>query len=298
MAPALPPFGEIRDDLPGVDFTVKPVFRQRKSAFVRLFTKTPPGVRCPHFYELVLSNGCPYNCTYCYLQLTFRGEKRPVLFTNPWQTVRKELEAVGDGVFSTGELSDSLAVVPPLLTSAIDYFCRQTEKYLLLTTKSCDVSFFESLEPTPQVIISFSVNAQEIASRFEKFAPPPIARLKAAAKLLERGWRVRIRLDPIIWEDDSSSYYRICQEIRALKPERVTIGMLRQYPGLFRFAPHAPRKNLYKAPDGRMRYPISVRLHAYKLIAEWLGFQPALCKETNDVWQALGWTFYGCNCTL
>jgi spore photoproduct lyase len=212
--------------------------------------------------------------------------------------VRKELEAVGDGVFSTGELADSLAVVPPLLRSAVDYFRGQPGKYLLLTTKSCNVSFFKDLEPTRQVIVSFSVNAPDVAARYEKLAPPPLgARLKAAAKLLEWGWRVRIRLDPVVWEGDSPSYRRICREIAAVQPERVTVGTLRQYPGLFRFAPCAPRQNLHKAADGRMRYPVSVRLHAYRRIAEWLGFQPALCKETDDVWQALGWTFYGCNCT-
>lgn len=298
MDPLVPRSGKMEEVLPGDSFAAKLVFRERKSAFVRLFTKTPPGVRCPHFYELVLSNGCPYDCAYCYLQLTFRGEKRPVLFTNHWQAVCKELEAVGDGVFSTGELADSLAVVPPLLSSAVDYFRRQPGKYLLLTTKSCNVSFFKDLEPTPQVIVSFSVNAPDVAARFEKLAPPPLARLKAAARLLEWGWRVRIRLDPVVWEGGASpTYHRICQEIRAIQPERVTVGTLRQYPGLFRFAPHAPRKNLHKAPDGRMRYPTSVRLHAYRRIAEWLGFQPALCKETDDVWQALGWTFYGCNCT-
>lgn len=272
-------------------------FRERKSAFIRLFTKTPPGVKCPHFYELILSNGCPYDCTYCYLQLTFRGNKRPVLFTNSWQEVLKELEATKDGVFSTGELADSLAVIPPLLSPALDYFRRQHGKYLLLTTKSCNISFFKNLEPTPQVIVSFSVNSSNVAECFERLAPPPFARLKAAAKLLEWGWRVRVRLDPVVWDENSSSYRQICREIAAIHPERVTVGTLRQYPGLFRFAPHAPRNSLRKAPDGRMRYPVSMRLEAYRQIAEWLGFQPALCKETDDVWQALDWTFYGCNCT-
>ncbi|MDP2857911.1 MAG: hypothetical protein Q8P50_08040 [Bacillota bacterium] len=91
--------------------------RERKSDFVKLFDKTPAGVICPHFYELVLSNGCPYDCAYCYLRLTFRGHKSPVLFTNSWDRVRAEIEAIDQGVFSTGELADSLAVEPPLLQS-------------------------------------------------------------------------------------------------------------------------------------------------------------------------------------
>lgn len=274
------------------------ILRERKSQFVRLFTKTPPDVCCPHFYELILSNGCPYNCSYCYLQLTFRGKKNPVLFTNNWHSVQQEIERVEAGVFSTGELADSLAIIPPLLPPLLEYFRGQSSKYLLLTTKSCNIDLFRELEPIPQVIISFSINSLAAAASFERLAPSPLARLKAATKLLEKGWRVRIRLDPIIWEVGLGSYRNVCKDIAALKPERVTVGTLRQYPALYRFAPDAPKKGLRKSTDGRMRYTSSVRLHIYQQIADWLGFQPALCKETKEIWDALNWTFYGCNCTV
>ena len=67
--------------------------RERKSKFVKLFDKTPPGVCCPHFYELVLSNGCPYDCSYCYLRLTFRGNTQPTLFVNGWEKVKSDLRS-------------------------------------------------------------------------------------------------------------------------------------------------------------------------------------------------------------
>ncbi|WP_172839080.1 hypothetical protein [Thermanaeromonas toyohensis] len=66
-----------------------------------------------------------------------------MVFTNSWQQVQNELDRAGPGVFSTGELADSLAVVPPLLGEAIEYFRGQKQKYLLLTTKSCNVKLFE-----------------------------------------------------------------------------------------------------------------------------------------------------------
>ena len=116
---------------------------------------------CPHFYELVLSNGCPYNCLYCYLKLTFRGNKSPVIFTNSWTQVEKELLRVPSGVFSTGELADSLAVVPDLLGPALDWFSRQQTRYLLLTTKSTNIGPLIEREPSPQIIVSFSINAPE-----------------------------------------------------------------------------------------------------------------------------------------
>jgi len=57
------------------------------------------------------------------------------------------------------------------------------------------------------------------------------------------------------------------------------------------------KEGLKKSSDGRMRYPLSERVKIYEKIASWLGRIPALCKETKDVWETLGWTFTECNCT-
>ncbi len=271
--------------------------RERKAEFVRLFDKTPPGVVCPHFNELILSNGCPFSCDYCYLKLTFRGKKSPVLFTNDWSQVQKQLNASSDGVFSTGELADSLAVVPPLLEDALDYFGDQRGKYLLLVTKSINTKRLLKRTPSPQVIISFSINSPIAAATFEHGVPTPTSRLGAAKELLHAGWRVRIRLDPIIGQVDLQDYKDICEQIGQSGFERVTVGTLRQYPGLHNYAKEAPRQGLRKAPDGRMRYSIEDRVAIYQQVAEWLGLRPALCKETDDLWNLLGWTFRGCNCT-
>ncbi len=272
--------------------------RQRKSKFVKLFDKTPPSVVCPHFYELVLSNGCPFDCSYCYLKLTFRGRKEPVLYENPWPEVERELDKQAAGVFSTGELADSLAVTPPLLKPALDYFERQQNKYLLLLTKSINTAVLLERKPTSQVIVSFSINAPLAARTFELHAPDPIQRLKAAEALKKAGWRIRFRIDPIILDVGLTPYREIARRINDLEPERVTIGSLRQYPGLFRFAKNAPREGLYRAPDGRMRYSEDARKRTYETIASWLSDEPALCKETRSIWRSLGWKFNGCNCSV
>ncbi len=273
------------------------VNRERKSKFVRLFDKTPPGVCCPHFYELILSNGCPYDCSYCYLRLTFRGNTQPTLFINGWQDIKTELDTVPEGVFSTGELADSLAVIPPALPQCLEYFSGLQNKFLLLVTKSINVNILRQREPSRQVILSFSVNSLPAAEKYEKAAPSPIRRLETASELIERGWRVRIRLDPVILETGIEHYESICRRIADIHPEMVTVGTLRQYPALFRFAPDAPRKGLSRARDGRMRYTVNERLRTYEKVASWLRFQPALCKETEEVWQVLGWENNGCNCT-
>jgi len=272
--------------------------RLRKSKFVRLFDKTPKDVICPHFYELILSNGCLYNCSYCYLRLTFRGKCSPVLFVNEWSAVKQELDQVKAGCFSTGELADSLAVIPPLLPQALDYFGYQETRNLLLVTKSINIDILTDRPASVKIIPSFSVNSSVVARKHERGAPEPLERLEAAEELKKNGWRVRIRLDPIILEEGLETYKDICARIARLQPEMVTVGSLRQYPGLFNYAPNAPREGLSLSSDRRMRYPLEVRRKTYRQIAEWLGFQPGLCKETIDLWDILGWEFRGCNCTL
>ena len=142
----------------------------------------------------------PFNCQYCYLRLTLGIYKGPVVFTNPWPEVERQLEKIPAGVFSTGELADSLAITPPLLKPAIEYFRRQKDKFLFLTTKSTNIELLLGMRPTPQVWISFSVNAVKTWELFEKNTPHPDERLAAAWRLKEAGWRVRIRIDPIIPE--------------------------------------------------------------------------------------------------
>lgn len=264
------------------------VKRERKSEFVKLFDKTPPEVACPYFYELVLSNGCPFDCSYCYLKLTFRGQTRPTLFTNGWEEVKQELDAIPKGVFSTGELADSLAVQPPLLEKTLDYFKNQRDKYLLLLTKSINTGIFKKRKPNKQIIISFSVNSVPAYEKYEKKTPHPLKRLQVAKELKDLGWRIRIRIDPIILETGLKNYKVICEKVAKLKPEMVTVGTLRQFPGLFRFAPDAPREGLSKCNDGRMRYSVEVRKQVYQSIKEWLGFQPSLCKRNKNFMEKFG----------
>ncbi len=275
------------------------VKRERKSKFVKLFDKTPPEVFCPHFYELILSNGCPYNCDYCYLRLTFRGKTEPNVFENNWNSIEDELKNIKQGVFSTGELADSLAVVPTLLPDALDYFSKETNKVLLLVTKSTNVNILRQRTPSNQIILSFSLNSVPVAKALEKEAPNPILRIQTAEEMIRTGWRVRIRLDPIVIGNgfNFNDYEYICKRTASIKPERVTIGTLRQYPTLHNFAPNAPRIGMTRADDGRLRYSINQRVKAYKQIAAWLGLQPALCKETKEIWDLLNWRFLGCNCT-
>jgi spore photoproduct lyase len=282
----------------GLNFAPDPAVlaRERKSGFIRFFDGTD-GLVCNQFYRLILSNGCPFNCRYCYLRLTLGGNRGPVVFTNPWPEVERQLEKIPAGVFSTGELADSLAVTPPLLKPALNYFSGQPDKFLCLTTKSTNIQPLLKMRPTPQVWISFSVNASETWELFEKDTPHPEARLAAARHLMDAGWRVRVRIDPIIPEVGIHRYREIAGAVRDLAPERVTLGVLKQFPRVPRGRGEGPWRWLAKSPNGLRRYPDRLKARIFQQMAEWLGFQPAVCRETPGLWEELGWKPQGCNCT-
>lgn len=269
---------------------------QRTAPFVRRFQSDKRTV-CPGFYNLVLSTGCQGRCTWCYLQGTLRGQKFVRLYNNPWEQVQRELEAAGPGVFNCGELADSLLTEPPLLEPAIEWFRGQEDKTLLLVTKAWQEARCPlTMQPHPQVVVSASINAIPAAEKYELRVPGPIHRLVALEWLKNNGWRVRVRLDPVVLLSSLRHYQYACLLIKALGPERVTVGSLRPYPPVAARLPAELKEKLVKDGDGRMRYPLEWRVEAYQRIADWLGSQPALCKETPALWKALGWEWAKCNC--
>lgn len=281
------------------------ILRERKSSFVSRFE---PHEGCPGFWKLVLSNGCNFGCRYCYLRGTFRGTAgpgKPVGFTNDWNQVREQIEqqTPPGTILNTGELADSFSPRPPLLPDALDYFSAQEDRTLLLVTKA-SVAALESLrgrKPSPSIIVSFSVSGETTWKLWEESTPSPLERLKAARLLRQEGWRVRIRIDPITLLSQDSNSQRagetaIC--LMATSPwERITVGALRPLPPVYAMLPKGLAADLTKQGE-RYRYPLDWRHEVFENIAKCLDFQPGLCKEPQETWNALGWTNDGrCNCT-
>jgi spore photoproduct lyase len=291
--------------------------RRRKSNFVRLFDKTPPGIICPHFYILAHANGCPYDCSYCYLQLTFRGKVKPVLFQNLedlTREVRQFLELPEPSVLNAGELSDGLAFdhVTGLSRFTVPVFAAQNRHKLLFLTKSDNVRRILDLEHGRQTIVSFSVNASAVSGIYEKAAAPIGKRLTAAGKTKAAGYPVRFRIDPIIpvpgWRN---MYEELIDRILDVEPERVTLGTLRYFPNVKSFARKLGRDTSVfdfaterSGEDGRYRVSLDRRLRVYSTLLERINNRVpvGICKETRRCRDVLNAKFAlgenVCNCTL
>lgn len=310
--------------------SVFPVAERRQ--FIKQFTgpEADTGIVCFRFWQLVHASGCPFTCAYCFLQTTtiFRVNKAALmgLIYGNWEEmvdeVKRWLDWPTPRMLIVGELQDGLAfdnayaavTGRPLTHHLIPLFAAQRRHRLIFLTKSALVKNALALEPTPQVVFSWSVNADYVARRWEHGAPRPKSRFKAAAIMQQAGWPVRFRLDPMIpyhdgGDDWRAGYAAVIETINALRPEMVTIGALRaSSKGLVT----AARKNgrdadifdylSDKDPSGfKYRLPFEQQLELYRFAIERLDRQkitPALCKEDVTVWKALGLQFAGCHCLL
>jgi spore photoproduct lyase len=296
------------------------LLRDRKSPFIEQF-QHPLG-RCAKFYKLTAYNNCNFWCEYCYLYLTFRAFPVSTHFVN-YDKMFKDIEKfdrqfIPDAlrVLNLGELGDPLAVddITGLSEQLVSFMPKHASRTkLLFLTKSDSVQNLLEVAHGGQTIISFSINTDQIWQYLEHRTPSPMDRLKAARKVQEAGYELRLRIDPMVrystWEKD---YRRLIEMIfDHVEPSRITIGEYRPAEGLSsHIKSRFPESPLLKvngsliAEAGKLRYPREYRIEMFRAIADGIRcyskkVQIALCKETPQVWKAVGLEGGGlcCNCT-
>jgi spore photoproduct lyase len=296
------------------------LLRDRKSPFIEQF-QHPLG-RCAKFYKLTAYNSCNFWCEYCYLYLTFRTCPVSTHFVN-YKRMLKDIEkfdrqSIPDAlrVLNLGELGDPLAVddITGLSEQLIPFMPKHAPRTkLMFLTKSDCVKNLVEMAHGGQTIVSFSINTDQVWRHLEHRTPSPTDRLKAARRVQDAGYELRLRIDPVVrystWEED---YRRLTEMIfDHVEPSRITIGEYRPAEGLSgHIKTRFPESPLLKvngsliAEAGKLRYPREYRIEMFRAIAGGIRcyskkVQIALCKETPQVWKAVGLEGKGlyCNCT-
>ncbi|MFB0524254.1 MAG: radical SAM protein [Phycisphaerae bacterium] len=279
------------------------------SSFVGYFDgQLGSNVRCRPYYKLVpVSNGCPYYCTYCYLAFVYRKYapfiKININYDTMFKQIRKTLSHCRCKVsFNMGEMLDSLALdhVTNLTTMLIPFFCSLSRGFLMLLTKSNNIGNLLAVKPNKQTVLSWSLNSDEIIKTHELGTASLDERIRAAKLCQDHGYRIRLRIDPGIlhpnWQAGYSDLIR--ETLTVIKPENITLGMLRLLPGHPRLAIKAygsrARKlcshNFIKgASDGKLRYPPKQRVEFYTFLIDTIrsfdkNVSISLCRETPEIW--------------
>jgi spore photoproduct lyase len=298
------------------------VGRVNDGSIIKRFDKTPlpekdTDVICPHFLELKWAYGCPYDCSWCYLKGTFRFRpegikpvikdlQKVMLHTQTFLDEVKEPE-----ILNTGEIADSLMyenVKSPFSKLIIPLFEGQKKHKVLFVTKSNNVKNLLEISPHTQVIISFSLNAIPIAELWEKRAPKVIDRIEAGKQLLDAGYEVRIRIDPMVPVDNWENFYKelIDKIFSKFRPERITLGSLRGLQSTINGTKDTSWVHFLKETSNwGKKIDFVTRLKMYSSLIFYLNKKYkykynriALCKETKAMWQKLGMNYkkIRCNC--
>ena len=289
-------------------------------SIIKRFDKTPPptkstSVICPHFLELKWAYGCPFDCAWCYLKGTFRflpTRTKPVVkdYGKIEFHVRRFLGVLTiPEILNTGEIADSLmweGSSTPFSRFIIPVFEEQNRHKVLFVTKSNNIKHLLEINPHNQAILSFSLNADEVAERWESGAPPVNKRIEAGRQLSQAGYEVRVRIDPIVPVSDWESHYGrlVDQILSSFIPSRITLGSLR---GLQSTINGSTDKSwleyLKEGSNWGKKVDFKTRYATYSAIIRRLkeGYDYndiALCKETVAMWTKLGMDYEGmrCNC--
>jgi spore photoproduct lyase len=289
-------------------------------SIIKRFDKTPipmkkTDVVCPHFLELKWAYGCPFDCAWCFLKGTLRlleTKTKPTI--KEYCKIQRHLESFfrnngqSSEVLNSGELADSLMAENthrPFSNFIVPLFEEQEQHKILFLTKSTNIKNLAALRNHSQAIVSFSLNAPSVSSKWEK-APPIKKRIDAAGILSSLNYEVRIRIDPIVpirnWQ---KAYLGLIDAIfKKIIPERITLGSLR---GLQSTINNAKDKSwtmyLTETSNWGKKIGFDLRFLVYNTIIQYLKSEYnytkiALCKETVEMWNELGMDYkeIQCNC--
>lgn len=260
-----------------------------------------------NYYLLNIGYGCPYDCSYCYLQ-EYQNLPAIVLPANVGEFLQGmdlvlQKNANQFTRIGTGEYTDSLAL--DWLTEyskALVPFFRNRAVTLELKTKSDCIENLLGLDHGGKTVVSWSVNPERFA-KDEKGAAPVLKRLEAARQCEKAGYGTAFHFDPILhaenWENDYKEF--VAKLFSYVKPSVrwISLGTLRFHKDLRRAAEFRhPDTDIFLAEerldpvDDKMRYSVTLRIEIYQKMVSWIkeyakNVPIYLCMESPEVWKSV-----------
>ncbi len=261
--------------------------------------------RCCNYHVVDIMQGCPFDCAYCILQLYLphkhirvAGNTDNVLL-DIQKSIQHEKRRIG-----SGELSDSLALdkTIPLSKIIVPFVNKQDNILFEFKTKSDVIDNLLNLNPK-NVMVSWSLNPQEIISQEEPLTAGLERRLQAAKQVSEYGYKVGFHFDPLIMVDNFEELYgslidKLTSYIKEESVEYISISTFR-CPGELmniirqRKTPSVLTKgDFIKGIDGKTRYFKAERIKMIgyvtnKIKKEWKNVFIYYCMEHDTIWNKL-----------
>ncbi|MBP5159429.1 MAG: radical SAM protein [Lachnospiraceae bacterium] len=188
-----------------------------------------------HFYYTSCVMNCLYDCEYCYLQGMYPSANIVVFvnYEDIFDAVR-DLLAQFPVYLCISYDSDLLAMESWLgMVHRWAAFVRENKDLTVeLRTKSAAFDRISDIEPCDRFVLAWTVSPEDIAKKYEHRAPQTAARLACAARALEKGFPVRLCLDPMLnTRGFEEAYGGLIEQAAALfdmsKLKDVSLGVFR-----------------------------------------------------------------------
>jgi spore photoproduct lyase len=276
-----------------------------KGHFFKRCPGSRPGLACCNYFVLNWGQQCDMNCSYCYLQ-SFINSPVLTIYTNLDAALQelRELNMADQALrIGTGETVDSLSLDDfTLFSHELIGFFRDYPKWTLeFKTKSAKVEQFLDIPHKNNVVVSWSINPQNVIAKEEHLTASLQERLAAAEKCLQRGFKIAFHIDPMIyhpeWEKNYSILvHEICQRFRPEDIPYLSVGALRFQPEQksimrerFGLDSWVTRAEVFPSQDGKLRYDAELRQKMFNYVMgcfkqdspAWRIF---MCMETPETW--------------
>jgi spore photoproduct lyase len=196
------------------------------------------GLGGDHNYYFSHMLNCIYDCRYCFLQGMYQSAHQ-LLFVNfedfADEMRQKAARHAGQPVwFYSGYDCDSLANEP--MTHFTEHFIPVVASidnaWMELRTKSTQVRGMLKQEPLERVVTAFSFSDRISHAQLEHGVPAIGKRIDAMRRLMDAGWKVGLRLDPIVYHSNYQVEFKalleqIFSEIDAHAIHSVSLGSFR-----------------------------------------------------------------------
>ncbi|CAK7001068.1 SPL family radical SAM protein [Fusobacterium varium] len=188
-----------------------------------------------NFYYTSSVMNCVYDCEYCYLQGVYTSANI-VIFVNIedcFREIEKILQEKSMYICISYD-TDLLALegITGLVEQWYEFVRKNRKLKIELRTKSSNIKVLKNLEPADNFILAWTLSPKEFTMQYEKGTAVLEQRLKAANEMLEKGWKVRVCFDPVIYMKNFEEEYGelIKKTFKELSPEKIldiSIGTFR-----------------------------------------------------------------------
>lgn len=294
------------------NFSVRDYNDRRDTAFITYenhdFFKTCPctkkAVGCG--YNIFnLSFGCIFECTYCYLQ-EYTNSAGIIFpsnldrFFNMFGSYKRPGMRIG-----TGEFSDSLMLdnITEYSGAIVDFFKKHKNVLFEFKTKSKNIRNILKARHCGNIVISWSLNPQEIIDENEFLTVSLVERLRSAVKCAKAGYKTAFHFDPVIYFNNWREEYKKVIDLlfESVKPKDIawiSIGTLRFNPKVKQvIESRFPGNKLLDGEllpgfDNKLRYPRAIRCDIYRYMLGILSghskkIPTYLCMEDISMWKEM-----------